>query len=280
MFHVVFSLASGLLYLGNIFQGFTRGILALRSLHIISSHLIPTISPLPPTPLLDAPTAFMDLPQTVFSPLPFEQRQSQAFSSSIPSYQSSLIVLMPSYLPNLVPVFITLAIVSGLVFFLPRFVYLSVNFVKTTSAFSHTSTNFVEFFRPQPISKSVPTSLLSQFIISLSLVSLVSLLSFWTGPVRTHISFRFINIDQIYSLLLRPSSSSSGSYPLSSYAGRPRASYVRFRCVRSVPASDARALLDCHHSGAVRPTGTARYSYSPYPGCDLRTDHTLRKWIR
>ncbi|KAI0264527.1 hypothetical protein BGY98DRAFT_1181844 [Russula aff. rugulosa BPL654] len=55
MFHIVLAIASRFLYFGNALQGFARGILALRNLGVISSHLIPAISPPPPIALLDAP---------------------------------------------------------------------------------------------------------------------------------------------------------------------------------------------------------------------------------
>ncbi|KAI0279644.1 hypothetical protein BGY98DRAFT_411353 [Russula aff. rugulosa BPL654] len=105
MFHIVFSLTSRFLYLRNILQGLARGILALRSLDAISSHLTPALSPPPPLPLLEAPVPFLERPEQIISPYPSRdviaiQRQFPVSASPFPIYQSSLIAITPSQFPN------------------------------------------------------------------------------------------------------------------------------------------------------------------------------------
>src|SRR6266852_4255365 len=128
MFHIVLAIASRFLYFGNALQGFARGILALRNLAAISSHIIPAISPPPPIALLDAPVPFVGLPEEIISPyssaliaLERIERQPPPFASPIPSYQSSLITASPSQLPIFLPLFIILlAFISGFVIVLPE----------------------------------------------------------------------------------------------------------------------------------------------------------------
>ncbi|KAI9510003.1 hypothetical protein F5148DRAFT_1366837, partial [Russula earlei] len=200
MFHIIFSIASGFLHLGNILQGFSRGILALRYLHtIVPSHLIPTISPPPTAPLLDAPSTFVGLPQIITPPYSSSDliligRSSPVFVSSTPSYQSSLIVITPNQLPDLVPLVMVLAIISGVVVFLPEIVYFSTKLANIISTFTNTSTGFARCLRLKPISNLIPAGHLSQATISLSFISL--LLS-WTGPPAITSVFTFIWIVSI-----------------------------------------------------------------------------------
>jgi hypothetical protein len=89
MFHVVFSLTSRFPYLRNILQGLAHGILALRSLDAISSHLTPALSPPPPVPLLEAPVPFQERPEQIISPYPSRgviaiQRQFPVSASPFP----------------------------------------------------------------------------------------------------------------------------------------------------------------------------------------------------
>ncbi|KAH9990488.1 hypothetical protein BJV77DRAFT_1068869 [Russula vinacea] len=161
MFHVVFSLASRFLYLGNMLQGFAHRILALRSLDAISSILIPALPPPPPVPLLDAPVPFVELLEEIILPLPSVaiERQPPAFSSLIPSYQSSLIAVSPSQFSKFLPFFVVLAAISGFVIILPTIIYF---FAKIPSAFAN--------------------ALPSRFTSSKLPISLLSLLLLWTGP--------------------------------------------------------------------------------------------------
>jgi hypothetical protein len=131
MFHIVLAIASRFLYFGNALQGFARGILTLRNLGLISSHLIPALPPPPPIALLDAPVPFVGLPEDIIPPYPsggliaLERigRQPPPFASSIPSYQSSLITISSSQLPIFLPLFIImLAIISGFVLLLPEII--------------------------------------------------------------------------------------------------------------------------------------------------------------
>ena len=178
MFHIVLSIASRFMLFGNMLQGLARSILALRNLGVIS-HLIPTLSPPPPILLLDAAAPFVELTEETFLPYPSPdpidiglfERRTPAFSSSIPSYQSSLISVTPSHLPTFVPLLITLAIISVLVFLLPGIVYFFMKIAKMPSTVSKASS----FLPARPHLR----------FTSRSLVSLVSLLLLWTGPVRT-----------------------------------------------------------------------------------------------
>jgi hypothetical protein len=184
MFKVVFSLASRFLYLGNMLQGFAHRVLALGSLDAISSRLTPTLPPPPPVPLLDASVPFAELLEDIVSPLPsvvFE-RQSPAFSSLIPSYQSSLIAVSPSQFPKFLPFFVVLAAISGIVIILPGIVYF---LAKIASAFTNASRTIAKSFKSIPISHFLPASLPSWFSSFELPISLLSLLLLWTGPVRT-----------------------------------------------------------------------------------------------
>jgi len=210
MFQVVFSLASRFLHLGNMLQGFARGIFALRNLQIISSHLLPALPAPSPALLLDAPVSFVEFPEKIISPYSSAiiaiEPQHSVFSSSIPTYQSSLITVMPGQLPNLVPLFIMLAIIiiSGSVVLLP--LYFFVNIAKNTSAIAHSSQLFAtKSFNAKPIFNLVPAGLPCQLPSFQLLISLFSLLLLWTGPVRIHVLLCSFHADRISSLLLRPS---------------------------------------------------------------------------
>jgi hypothetical protein len=156
MFHIVLAIASRFLYFGNALQGFARGVLALRNLGIISSHLMATLSPPPPIPLLDAPVPFMGLPEEIISSYPSAgliaieriEHQSPIFSSPIPSYQSSLITVTPSQLPSLLPLLVVIAMISGFAILLPEIVHIFMNVAKIPSAFTHASRNISNSFKP------------------------------------------------------------------------------------------------------------------------------------
>jgi hypothetical protein len=188
MFHVVFSLASRFLHLGNMLQGFAHRILALRSLDAISSCLIPALPPPPPVPLLDAPAPFVELLEEIILPLPSVaiERQSPAFASLIPSYQSSLISVSPSQFSKFLPLFIVLAAISGFVVILPTIVYFFSKITKILSAISNASRTIAESFKSVPFSHFLLATLPSRFPSSKLPISLLSLLLLWTGPVRTY----------------------------------------------------------------------------------------------
>ena len=201
MFHVVFNLASRFLYLGNVLQGLAHRILALRTLGIISSHLIPTLPAPPPLALLDAPAPIQE---TIISPYPSVgpfaiERRSPAFSSPIPSYQSSLISVTPTQFPQLLPLFVILVAISGFVIIVPETVQFLKNIAKTLSAFTHASSYISKSSRSTPTFRLLPASLPSQFASSKLPVSLISLVLLWTGPVRDHMFSYFIrhNIDTV-----------------------------------------------------------------------------------
>jgi hypothetical protein len=194
MFHVVFSLASRFLYLRNILQGFARGILALRSLDAISSHLTPALSPPPPVSLLDAPVPFLERPEQIISPYPSRdviaiERQFPVFASSFPIYQSSLIAVTPSQFPKFLPVLVILSVISGFVVILPEITYFFTNIAKMPSPFTHASRYIAKSFKSKSMFYCLPTSLPSQFASSKLPISLISLLLLWTGPVLIHSSF-------------------------------------------------------------------------------------------
>ena len=194
MFHIVLSLASRFLYLGNALRGFARGILALRDLHTISSFLIPALPPPPPIPLLDAPAAitqFQDeivLPYASASAISTDliaiESQSPVFVSSISSYQSSLMLVTPSQLPNLVPMFFVLAVISGFLVVLPEIICLFTNIAKISSAPKYASRLFSKLFRivSYIIPDCVPVVLSPVYLM----LSLSTVLLAWRGPVRAH----------------------------------------------------------------------------------------------
>ena len=178
MFHIIFSLTSRFLYFRNILQGFARGILTLRSLDAISSHLTPALSPPPPVPLLDAPDPFVERLEQIISPYPSRdviaiERQFPVFASPFPIYQSSLIAVTPSHFPNFLPVLVILAVISGFFVILPEITYFFTNITKSFKSM---------FYCP-------PTGLPSQFASSKLPISFISLLLLWTGPVLIYSSF-------------------------------------------------------------------------------------------
>jgi hypothetical protein len=199
MFHVVLSFATRFLYLGNVLHGFAREILALRNLPLISSHLIPALSPPPPVAFLDAPTAFVELSNQIVSPLVSVvsavsdasadiiaiECQSPVFSSPIASYQSSLMLVTPSQLPDLVSILIFLAIISGFLIIIPEIVYFFMKIAKIPSAFTLISRFFAKIFRTNPITYLVPNYVPSGSVPSQFLLSLISLLYLRSGPVGT-----------------------------------------------------------------------------------------------
>jgi hypothetical protein len=177
-------------------QGFVHRIFALGSLHAISSRLIPALPPPPPVPLLDAPVPFVELLEEIISPYTSVtiERQSPAFSSLIPSYQSSLIAVTPSQFPKFLPFFVVLAAISGFVVILPEIIYFFAKIAKITSAFTNASRIIAKSFRSMPIPHCLPTSPPSRFASSKLSISLLSMLLLWTGPVHTSspISFAMI----------------------------------------------------------------------------------------
>jgi hypothetical protein len=189
MFHIVFSVTSRFLYLRNVLQGFARGLLALRSLDTISSHLTPALSPPPPVPLLGAPVPFVERPEQIILPYPSRdviaiQRQFPVSASPFPIYQSSLIAVTPDHFPKFLPVLIILAVFSGFVVILPEITYFLMNIAKMPSA-----SNTAKSFKSKPMFYCPPASLSSQFTSSKLPISLVSLLLLWTGPVVIHSPF-------------------------------------------------------------------------------------------
>ena len=227
MFHFVFSIASRLLCFGNMLQGFARGIRALRNLHSISSRLIPALPPPPPIPLLDPPTAFADFSDELILPnasaeLFAIESQSLVFSSLIPRFPSALIAVTPSQLPNLVFFFFMLAIISGIIILLSE-IYV-INALNISPVFTHSSSKSSKPLKANAESRRFPAGLPSQ---RFSLMSLVSMLLFWTGPVSAQMALPVPHIDRTCSLPLPLSSPSSGSYLSSSRAAKPRTQYVR-----------------------------------------------------
>ncbi|KAI0297501.1 hypothetical protein B0F90DRAFT_892700 [Multifurca ochricompacta] len=212
MLHAFFSLASGFLYLGNILQGFARGILALRNLEIISSHLLPTLSSPSLPKLLEAPSAPLELP-AVFRTLDPSggliaiEGPPPVLSAPIPThtYQSSLEIVTPSNFPGLFLIFITFAIISGFVFLLPELVYIFTTISKIAFAFIHISSKFLGRFWIKSVPNLVPACPplqlpSSQSLSSRSLITFVSLLLLWTGPPAAASVITFIWISQNFFL--------------------------------------------------------------------------------
>ena len=194
MFHAILSLTSRFLYLRNILQGFARGILALRSLDAISSNLIPALSPPPPVPLLDALVPSVERLEQIYLPYPSRdviaiERQFPVSTSPFPIYQSSLIAITPSQFPKFLPALVILAVISGFVVILPEIAHFFTNVAKIPSAITHVSRYIAKSFKSEPMLYCLPTSLSSQFASSKLLISLISLLLLWTGPVLIHSSF-------------------------------------------------------------------------------------------
>jgi hypothetical protein len=193
MFHVVLSLASRFLYLGNVLRGFAHGILALGNLQSFSTLLIPALPPPPSVSLLDAPTAIAQVQDEIV--LPFAsavstdliaiESQSPVFVSSISSYQSSLILATPSQLPDIVPILVLLSIVSGFLVVLPEIICLLTNIAKTSPAFKRVSSLFSKLFRTNPIFYLVPSNVPAVFIPAQLFVFLTSVLFSWIELVST-----------------------------------------------------------------------------------------------
>jgi hypothetical protein len=171
MFHIVLAIASRFIYFGNdALQGFAHGILALRNLCVISSHLIPAISPPPPITLLDVPVHFpiVGLPEDIIPPYPSaglfalerigRQRVNlHSLPRPFPAI-SLLITVSSSQLPVFLPFFIImLAIISGFVIVLPEIIDYFMNAAK--------SSNISKFFRSKLFSYLLPTGLLLQCVI-------------------------------------------------------------------------------------------------------------------
>ena len=194
MLHVVLSLASRFLYLGNMVRGFARGILALRNLQTISSLLIPALPAPPPIPLLDAPTTIAKLQDEIVLPyasavstdLIAIESQSPVFASSTASHESSLMLVTPSQFPDLVPVLILLAIISGFLVVLPEIFCLFTNIAKTSPAIKYASRLFPKLFRTNPISHLIPDYSPSMLVPAQLFLFLNCVLFSWTGLVRTY----------------------------------------------------------------------------------------------
>jgi hypothetical protein len=182
MFHALFALLRGL-------RGFARGLLALRKLHDIASHLVPTLCSPPPSHFLDAaPIAPLDVLEELTTPSSYGaliaiEVPPQALPSAIPThiYQSGLVTVTPTHFFDLIHILLLLAFISGLVLLLPGLVYVFATIAGRISAPFRLSTknskasSFKPAFRLAPNFVSTPLFLL---------VSLVSLLLLWTGPVR------------------------------------------------------------------------------------------------
>src|SRR6266851_6655843 len=239
MFHIVFSLASRFLFLRNVVQGFAHGILALRNLHVISSHLIPALPAPQSILLLDPPAAFADIQDQIILPyvsvasaeLIAIESQSPVFSSSISSYQSSLMLVTPSKLPDFVPIFIILAIISGFLVFLPEIVCHLMNVAKVPSAFTPASRFFAKLFRTNPLLYLVPDYVPAVLAPAQAFICLTTLRISWSGSVRIQYPSYTIHIDRICSPRLDSSSPPSGSRPFFSQIAKPLMQYVHFRNV-------------------------------------------------
>jgi hypothetical protein len=218
MFHVVFSLESRFLFFRNIVQGFARGILALRNLHVIS-HLIPALPAPQSILLLGPPTVFADVQdQIIFLPsvsvasaeLIAIESQSPVISSPISSYQSSLMLVTPSQLPDLVPIFVILA-------------------------FTPASRFFAKLFRTNPLLYLVPDYVPAVLAPAQLFICVFTLRLSWSGPVRIRYPPNTIHIDIIFGPRLDSSSPYSGLRPFFSSIAKPRMQYVHFQkvCVRT-----------------------------------------------
>ena len=201
MFQALFAFTSGFLNLGNLLQGLARGVLALRNLRI--SRLRPTLSSPQPIHLLEAPIAPLGrLVEEFRTPsssggLIVIEDPPLVLPSPIPtrSFQSSLVTVTSNRLPNLVPFLLLLIFISGFLLLLPGLVHVRATIANRISAFCRQSRKFSKASSFKPVSSLVPVfslvptfslvpNFFSTLIFSRHLVSLVSLLLLWTGPVR------------------------------------------------------------------------------------------------
>ena len=117
------------------------------------------------------------------------ESQSSFFSSPISAFQSSLMLVTPNQLPDLViSLFILLFIISASLVILPIFFYFLINTAKISSAFTRTSGIFAKLFRTNPIPYLVPACVPPVFSPVQLVICLVSLLVLWTGLVCLHLS--------------------------------------------------------------------------------------------
>src|SRR6266404_5181477 len=188
MFQALFAVTSRFLYLGNILRGFAHGVLALRNLGTIPSHLIPTLSSPPLINLLEAPLAPLEPLEVFRTPSPSgglivingpPPSRVLPYPLPIRSYQSSLVVASPN---SLLLDFLPLLLLALFLGFLPGLVYVCASILKSRifSLFS-----LVSVFLP------------SQIFSRQSLFLLVSLPLFWTAPVRGLLSLPSVYADQI-----------------------------------------------------------------------------------
>ncbi|KAH9172825.1 hypothetical protein EDB89DRAFT_839264 [Lactarius sanguifluus] len=207
MFQVVFAFTSRFLYLGNMLRGLARGVLALRNLRAVTSHLMPTLCSPPPTHLLEAPIAPLVPMEEFRTPSSFGgliviESPPLVLPSSIPTlgYQSSLVTVAPNRLPDLVPLLLLLAFFSGFVLLLPGLVYVYSTIANRTSAFAYSSRKISKTYSFKPTSSLVPVFSLvpafslkpvfrlvhcffpTQIFSRHQFVLLASLLLLWTGP--------------------------------------------------------------------------------------------------
>ncbi len=142
------------------------------------------------------------------------ESQSSFFSSPISAFQSSLMLVTPNQLPDLViSIFILLFIISASLVILPIFFYFLINTAKISSAFTRTlrifaklfKTNlistakissaftrtsgiFAKLFRTNPIPYLVPACVPPVFSPVQLVICLVPPLVLWTGLVCLHLS--------------------------------------------------------------------------------------------
>jgi hypothetical protein len=221
--HITFplQLASRFLSLRTLFQGLAHWVLVLRNLRAIPD-LFPSLPPLPPFPSLDAPTAFSGLQDGFASPsLPFisanttasaistasaastasavsatyavsAAASAESIASPISAFQSSLMLVAPNQLPDLViSLFILFFIISASLV-LPTVFYFLINTTKISSAFTRTSRIFSKPFRTNPIPYLVPPCVPPVFSPVQLVIGLAFPLVFWTGLVRLHLSLPMI----------------------------------------------------------------------------------------
>ncbi|KAH9075585.1 hypothetical protein EDB83DRAFT_2312042 [Lactarius deliciosus] len=207
MLQVVFAFTSRFLYLGDMLRVLARGVLALRNLRAVTSHLMPTLCSPPPIHLLEAPIAPLVPMEEFRTPSSFGgliviESPPLVLPSSIPTlgYQSSLVTVAPNRLPDLVPLLLLLAFFSVFVLLLPGLVYVYSTIANRTSAFAYLSRKISKAYSFKPTSSLVPVFSLvpafslkpvfrlvhcffpTQIFSRHQFVLLASLLLLWTGP--------------------------------------------------------------------------------------------------
>ncbi|KAH9005776.1 hypothetical protein EDB86DRAFT_2876017 [Lactarius hatsudake] len=179
MFQVVFAFTSRFLYLGNMLRGLARGVLALRNLRAVTSHLMPTLCSPPPIHLLEAPIVPL---------VPMEEFRTPSSFGGLIVVESPPLVL-PSSIPTLglVYVYSTIANRTSAFAYSSRKISKAYSFKPTSSLVPVFS--LVPAFSLKPVFRLVHRFFPTQIFSRHQFVLLASLLLLWTGLLPTYHQF-------------------------------------------------------------------------------------------